>query len=212
MHGIDCRQSKALHTPSKTTVRPPRAVPRTVCWFLHLFLFLSLFSTTAMIINFTASFTGRIEAKHMAKSKISCHRTLLDYPLGDGALKVGNIFLMTHCSILIFGAPCEVHLCLTMLICKLHFPKLSCVNRPRWKSVSRGVLAACSAARFGVSRARGNAATGWEEMSAMVDVGYHRVWLRLVLSHLFALHVRPTAREDRFSLAVSLVQQLVELP
>lgn len=120
----------ASYTPVKNHCSTStRRAQNGVLVFAPLFLFVSLFSTTAMIINFTASFTGRIEAKHMAKSKTSCHRTLLDYPLGDGALKVGNIFLITLCSLLIFDAPCGVHLCSTILLCKLHFPGLSCMNR-----------------------------------------------------------------------------------
>lgn len=120
----------ASYTPVKKPLFDLHApCPERCAGFCTSFLFVSLFSITAMIINFTASFTGRIEAKHMAKSKTSCHRTLLDYPLGDGALKVGNIFLITLCSLLIFAAPCGVHLCSTILLCKLHFPRLSCMNR-----------------------------------------------------------------------------------
>lgn len=45
MHGGLCRCMEStignlkrfIQTGKKTTVRPPRAVPRTVCWFLHLF-------------------------------------------------------------------------------------------------------------------------------------------------------------------------------
>lgn len=138
MHGGLCRcmestigiRKRFIHTGKKNHCSTStRRAQNGVLVFAPLFLFVSLFSTTAMIINFTASFTGRIEAKHMAKSKPSCHRTLLDYPLGDGALKVGNIFLITLCSLLIFDAPCGVHLCSTILLCKLHFPGLSCMNR-----------------------------------------------------------------------------------
>lgn len=130
MHGGLCRcmestignRKRFIHTGKKPLFDLHAPCPERCAGFCTSFLFVSLFSTTAMIINFTASFTGRIEAKHMAKSKTSCHRTLLDYPLGDGALKVGNIFLMTLCSLLIFDAPCGVHLCSTILLCKLYFP------------------------------------------------------------------------------------------